>query len=791
MAHPPEVCPLPYPDRYEAAASYFNESGGKTLSDEVRLVLYALRQQSTHGAVSRAAGKVPEAVAPSIFSVVDRAKYSAWSSLGDMAPMEAMRLFVRTMEEAVPNWWSLHNAGPANGGSGAPAGENGEATADDVEEEDVEWEQLESPRRASDAESQGRKECFAPVPRYEHSMVCYGTSIVAFAGNNGGRYLSDTHVFNIKERTWERLELEAKEYADMVRQDVVDIDQDAVLDEFLEPEENGGEGRGMASRSVPCLPCAGQAACVYGDYIVVVGGHFNINQSTSADTASRVSVGDLSPSRTDAARDHDPILVRVIDVRHRKMINMQTTAAPDDDDGEERAGEESRNVVPINRGGHSCCIIRDTLILFGGETHRNRRLLSDCHALDLLTMQWSRIRPTVDAPSPRTCHTAVSVYDRYMLIFGGGGSLSQVFSDCYVLDMDSQRWRVASLRGEKDSDGETPAPRAGHGSSLIGREWFIAGGGNNYGGLLDTICIDIGGLRPQAADGTPSASCSSGSDHEDGEAVVDSFTWRKVAQVLNTSPVASEGLCIVTVDPGAGNGDGVAHDRPFLLTFGGYNGRYNNAVSILRPRLRADNTDLDVHDGATPSGGRRIMDLPLREELLQQQQKRELLQIKHFEDENARRKRSQIQTTEQNRGGFGFGAKTRDGRVDRKIVAILQNKLKDMAGKCKVLESQLNLANKRLVRMDKLEKENARLKRLLGEGGGQNVSQARSALRRTASDGSRRHSSRGENDDEDDNSDEEDGATYSSSSANDEIEDLGDVDAPAPQSSSRFWGFLS
>ena len=130
-------------------------------------------------------------------------------------------------------------------------------------------------------------------------------------------------------------------------------------------------------------------------------------------------------------------------------------------------------------------------------------------------------------------------------------------------------------------------------------------------------------------------------------------------------------------------------------------------------------------------------------------------------------------------------------------MAILQNKLKDMAGKCKVLESQLNLANKRLVRMDELEKENARLKRLLGEGGGQNVSQARSALRRTASDGSRRQSSRGENNDEDDNSDEEDGATYSSSSANDEIEDLGDVDAPevssspAPQSRSRFWGFLS
>ena len=760
-----EVCPLPYPGRYEAAAAYVTERGAATLPDEARLVLYALRQQSAHGPVgtARAAG-VPEAAAPSIFSVVERAKYNAWLSLGEkMPPMEAMRLFVRALEEEVPDWWALHTA-PANGAAanGRPA-DGGRAAADEgAAGPSVQWEALE-PSRASGAGPDAP--CSpAPPPRYEHSMVAFGPSVVAFAGNNG-RFLGDTHVFSLEERTWERVELEVREYIEMALESGAEEDVDA-FDDLLR-----GDGEGGARP--PCLPSAGQAACVYGDYIIAVGGHFNATDLSHA--AEGAAAGQPRAEQPPG----EPILVRVIDLRRRIVMNVPTTAAPDA--GAPGGGEEA-DAVPINRGGHSCCIIGDTLFMFGGETNRNRRLLNDCHALDLPTMQWSRVRPAGDVPSPRTCHTAAAAYGRYMLVFGGGGSLSQVFSDCYVLDAVSRRWTAVALRGEGHSKG-TPAPRAGHGSSLVGSEWYIAGGGNNYGGLLDTICIDLRGLRPAAGPGRGGAAGASlsGSDEEEYDEEeydeedglpVDSLPWRGVAQVSSTSPVASEGLCIVTVDAGdAGGADG--DRRPLLLAFGGYNGKYNNAMSVLRPRPRAGGADA-ADACAAPAGGRRILDLPLPEELRQQQERRELRQIKRFEDENAQRRRSQ-QATAKGRGGFGFGA--RDGRVDRKIVVVLQNKLKDMAGKVKVLESQLNLANARLMEMDRLEKENARLRRQLGP---------EAAPRRTASGSS--HGTVGDLGDGDDEDEEDESG--GSSSEEDGADGRGAEPAANSRSNSRFW-FLS
>jgi len=43
--------------------------------------------------------------------VVESAKWSAWAQCGDMARVEAMRLYVKTVEERNPHWWSLATAG--------------------------------------------------------------------------------------------------------------------------------------------------------------------------------------------------------------------------------------------------------------------------------------------------------------------------------------------------------------------------------------------------------------------------------------------------------------------------------------------------------------------------------------------------------------------------------------------------------------------------------------------------------------------------------------------------------
>ena len=64
---------------------------GKSFKDENRLALFALEQQAVVGSC-----KEPK---PWGWNIVESAKWQAWSQLQDMAPVEAMRLYVRLLED--------------------------------------------------------------------------------------------------------------------------------------------------------------------------------------------------------------------------------------------------------------------------------------------------------------------------------------------------------------------------------------------------------------------------------------------------------------------------------------------------------------------------------------------------------------------------------------------------------------------------------------------------------------------------------------------------------------------
>ena len=61
------------------------------MADELRLVLYALHQQATVGPCAE-----PK---PWGWNVVESAKWESWSQLGNMSSMEAMRLYVKMVED--------------------------------------------------------------------------------------------------------------------------------------------------------------------------------------------------------------------------------------------------------------------------------------------------------------------------------------------------------------------------------------------------------------------------------------------------------------------------------------------------------------------------------------------------------------------------------------------------------------------------------------------------------------------------------------------------------------------
>lgn len=85
-----------------------------SFNNETRLLFYALHKQAT-------AGQCKEAK-PWSWNVVESAKWQSWSQLGDMSSMDAMRLYVKTLdEEQVGHWVPAWQHGCAVEGMQAPS----------------------------------------------------------------------------------------------------------------------------------------------------------------------------------------------------------------------------------------------------------------------------------------------------------------------------------------------------------------------------------------------------------------------------------------------------------------------------------------------------------------------------------------------------------------------------------------------------------------------------------------------------------------------------------------------
>ncbi|CAO2832747.1 unnamed protein product [Amaranthus hypochondriacus] len=212
---------------------------------------------------------------------------------------------------------------------------------------------------------------------------------------------------------------------------------------------------------------------------------------------------------------------------------------------------------PVSRGGHSVTLVGSSLVIFGGQNAK-RTLLNDLHLLDLETMTWDEFDAAGLPPSPRSDHAAAVHAERYLLIFGGG-SHAACFNDLHVLDLQAMEWSRPTQQGD------IPTPRAGHAGATVGENWFIVGGGDNKSGASDTVVLNMSTL-----------------------------VWSVVTSVQGRVSLASEGLSLVV---GSYNGEDT------LVAFGGYNGRYNNEINVLKPShksiLQRKMTDTPVRDSVS------------------------------------------------------------------------------------------------------------------------------------------------------------------------------------------------
>jgi hypothetical protein len=455
------------------------------------------------------------------WNVVSNAKWQSWKQLADMPSMEAMRLYVRTLEEELPEWWgpevatameaaesngdeSNHTtttittattSTTVNGGSSDSQNNNHVTTSTpaaaaatapssksavnpvksrSVAEVVVEGSWV-SPYIASDRR---------PPPRYEQSMTLIGNYLYVVGGNCGGRYLADTWALNLENLSW-----------------------NCVLT---------GKGEAAATTTVP-PPVAGHATVAWNGNVVCIGGHTK-------------------------SKDETEMPVRLLDTQAGAWSTLSTTS-----------NSAETLAHPRPRGGHTATVIGNKVYVFGGEDAK-RKPLNELWVLDLSTLEWSQPETssstTEKGPTARSQHTACSFRNRFIVIFGGG-SVANCFNDLVVLDTQTMEW--SSPR----TDGPVPPPRAGHAAAVLGTTLYIVGGGNNARGCADMYALDLSNLGL----GVPSG---------DNDELV--LQWILVGNTPADAAIASEGLSLLTV-PMAG----------CMVSFGGYNGRYHNAVHVYRP----------------------------------------------------------------------------------------------------------------------------------------------------------------------------------------------------------------
>ena len=158
------------------------------------------------------------------WNVVENAKYQAWKQLGDMSQNEAMRLYVRTLEEeAGEGWWSaelLTTSGAERAAATDGTGAATETKAADAatangtgQRENSTVDNKKNVKRRSVAEvlvegswvSPYIDDAQRPTPRYEHSMALLGSKAYLIGGNYAGRYIADTWCLDLESLAWSQV----------------------------------------------------------------------------------------------------------------------------------------------------------------------------------------------------------------------------------------------------------------------------------------------------------------------------------------------------------------------------------------------------------------------------------------------------------------------------------------------------------------------------------------------------------------------------------------------------------
>ncbi|KAI9160148.1 hypothetical protein LWI28_005572 [Acer negundo] len=154
--------------------------------------------------------------------------------------------------------------------------------------------------------------------------------------------------------------------------------------------------------------------------------------------------------------------------------------------------------IPGGRFGHTCIVIDDYVVLFGGindsgDRHNDTWVgqVAACHENLGVTLSWRLLDVGSIAPPPRGAHAACCIGHRRMVIHGGMGLHGVRLGDTWVLEL-CENFLFGSWH-EVVSNHPSPPARSGHSLTYIGgnRSVLFGGRGLGYEVLGDVWFLDV------------------------------------------------------------------------------------------------------------------------------------------------------------------------------------------------------------------------------------------------------------------------------------------------------------
>ncbi|XP_036002484.1 kelch repeat-containing protein [Fundulus heteroclitus] len=147
---------------------------------------------------------------------------------------------------------------------------------------------------------------------------------------------------------------------------------------------------------------------------------------------------------------------------------------------------------PSPRSGHSACVIQERYIyVFGGWD--TPVCYNDMYKLDLGLMEFSAVKTSGKAPSPRSWHGCAALSETKFLIHGGYNG-NNALSDAFVFDTDTNSWTELKLpqlavprAGHSIIAMETPARHGEESTEPVRRTLLVFGGGDNEGAFFSDL----------------------------------------------------------------------------------------------------------------------------------------------------------------------------------------------------------------------------------------------------------------------------------------------------------------